>query len=268
MPRALWRSILLACLLLGPAPLALAQGAWQSQDIGNTVPGSTDITNGVFTIRGNGADIYGSQDAFRFVYVLADGDCEIQARVVAQEPLNDWSKAGVMIRQNPDAGSPHIHINRNPNPSHGIEWQVRPTPNGATNTQSAADVNTLPVWLRARREGNTFTTYFAPDVSGRPGAWTLHGPSTQVSMTNPVHVGLSVLSHVQGTLGSATFDNVVTSGTRRAGAGIVVSRAATARPAPSPAARVLASFLRPAWRSAAAIAPPLSPMATRPRPGA
>jgi hypothetical protein len=223
------RIAVLSLVLTLAAGWAFAQSGWQSADLGNTIPGSTNIAGGVFTIQGNGSDIYGNADDFRFVYLEADADCEIHARVVSQENTNEWAKAGVMIRQAVTAPSQHVHINRNPGDVHGIEFQYRTDPGGFTTGNYSGGVNVLPKWIRLKRVGNHFTSWHADDVGGRPGAWTEQG-QTDVTMSGKVYVGLSVLSHVNGTLSRDVFDNVVTTGTKKAGAGIIIARCRSIAP--------------------------------------
>ena len=97
---------------------AAAQGqGWRSVDIGNTLPGQTTIAGGVFTIRGDGYDIFGVADSFRFVYLSGKGDCEIMARLTTQTmtpPLSGGAKAGLMIRQDTTSNSAHALMCRMP----------------------------------------------------------------------------------------------------------------------------------------------------------
>ena len=54
------------------------ESLWSNQDIGAVgLAGSTSITNGVFTLTGAGADIWGAADAFHFTYQRLTGDGEI-----------------------------------------------------------------------------------------------------------------------------------------------------------------------------------------------
>ena len=61
---------------------------WQSADIGDTLAGSTSIAGGEITIVANGADIWGTADACRFVYQEVVGDFEMSARIVSMEAVN------------------------------------------------------------------------------------------------------------------------------------------------------------------------------------
>jgi len=104
------RSTVMQCLIVGMSMLlltnvAFSAGDWESADIGeNTEAGSTEIVGDVFTIVGNGTDIWGTADEFRYVYQEASGDFEISAHVVSQEVANEWSKTGLMVRQSLDPG--------------------------------------------------------------------------------------------------------------------------------------------------------------------
>jgi len=59
---------------------AFSADDWQSADIGDTEPGSTDIVGDVITITANGADIWDSADGCRYVYREVSGDFEISLR--------------------------------------------------------------------------------------------------------------------------------------------------------------------------------------------
>ena len=65
---------LLLWIIMGVSILVLAASAfsaddWKSEDIGVTDKGSTEIKGDVFTIRGNGADIWANADAFRYMSI-------------------------------------------------------------------------------------------------------------------------------------------------------------------------------------------------------
>ena len=224
-------AVILACVAA-----AYGQGGWQSLDIGGSAAGSTNIAGGVFTIEGNGTDIWDTADAFRFVYLEGTGDCEIMARVTAQEQTNAWAKAGVMIRQSLAAGSQHAFMCRTP--ANGMSMQGRQTANGISYNDNGG-ANAFPRWVWLRRTGNTFTGRYAADSGGQPGAWTATplGGSLAVTMTGTVYVGLAVTSHENGILSTAVFDNVVTTGTKKLGAAIIIGDAQRPR-SPEPPATV------------------------------
>ena len=53
--------------------------------------GGSAYTNGTFTIKGCGADIWSTSDQFQFAYVYDTGDFTITARV-ARKPANTSMK--------------------------------------------------------------------------------------------------------------------------------------------------------------------------------
>lgn len=174
---------------------------WQSQDIGSVgVAGSAFYNNGVFAVTGAGADIQGTADAFRFVYVPVTNDCTIIARVSSEQNVNPWSKAGVMIRESLAAGAVNAFVAVTP--ANGVTWQYRSTTGGGTSWNNTGGPN-APYWLMLVRGGNTFTGYCSPDGTN----WTQQGTATFTMAANAL-VGLGVTSHNSSSLGLATFDNV------------------------------------------------------------
>ena len=82
-----------------PPPPAPLPAPWTSRDIGAVgVTGSATASGGTFTVRGAGADIWNSADAFHFVHQPVSGDVDVVARVASVEYVANWVKAGVMIR--------------------------------------------------------------------------------------------------------------------------------------------------------------------------
>ena len=178
---------------------------WQSQDIGTVnLTGSVTFTNGQFTVSGSGADIWGTADGFRFVYVPVSGNFTITARVLSVQDTHGWAKAGVMIRASLTANSQHAFVCVTP--ANGVAFQYRSSAGG-----NSVNINTTglsaPYWVRLVRSGNTFTAYRSPDGV----TWTQIG-STTISMGTTVYAGLAVTSHDNSKLCTAVFDNVYVPG--------------------------------------------------------
>ncbi|HIJ54121.1 MAG TPA: hypothetical protein HPP66_13385, partial [Planctomycetes bacterium] len=182
------------------------------QDIGTpSAAGSYSVVNGVYTIEGDGEDIWGDTDDFYYVYTPLKGDGEIIAQVVSIEQTNDWAKAGVMIREQLTDTSSHAMMIATPpagtTDTYAFQWV-----NGATRDQNiqGGDV-TLPSWVKIVRTGDDFTGFYAPDMGGSPGDW-VQLSTTNISMAEDVYIGLCVTSHSDGVLCTAVFDNVTRTG--------------------------------------------------------
>jgi glucose/arabinose dehydrogenase/regulation of enolase protein 1 (concanavalin A-like superfamily) len=177
---------------------------WQTANIGNTgVTGSASFNNGTYTVSGSGGDIWGTVDAFRYVYQTISGDAEIRARVTGITNTNAWAKAGVMIRETLNNNSKHAMVAVTP--SNGVAFQRR-TSTGSSSTHTAA-TGSVPYWVRLVRSGNTFTAYRSSDGT----AWNQIGSAT-ITMSSTVLVGLPVTSHNNSMLCTATFTNVTVTG--------------------------------------------------------
>lgn len=175
---------------------------WSTQDIGSPgATGSAAYSAGTYTISGAGADIYGTTDAFRYVYESAVGDYTIVARVITQQNTNAYAKAGVMFRESTAAGS--IYVGVYVTPTSGLLFEYRSATNGSAGQVINLAGPAAPEWLKLARNGNTFTAYYSTNGT----AWTSAG-SVSVTMATTADVGLAVLSHAAGTLCTATFDNV------------------------------------------------------------
>ena len=178
---------------------------WQSQDVGAVgISGSASYSNGVFTVTGSGADIWGSADAFQFVYTTMTGDCTLIARVVSVQNIDGWSKAGVMIRSSLASNAPNAFVAVTP--GNGVTWQTRSSTNGSTANAVTGGLS-APYWVKLVRSGNTFTGYRSPGGTN----WTQQGTAT-FTMASTVYVGLAVTAHNNSGLCTAVFDNVTAPG--------------------------------------------------------
>jgi hypothetical protein len=178
---------------------------WTHQEIG-AVGAKGDASyapsTGVFTVKGGGADIWGTADAFHFAYQTMSGDGALVARVASVQNINSWTKAGVMIRETLDPSSTQATMFVSF--SKGAVFQRR-TITAGTSTSTAGPLVAAPYWVKLERIGSTFNAYSSPDGV----AWTLVGSDT-IAMGANVLVGFAVSSHTTTTAALATFDNVTT----------------------------------------------------------
>lgn len=174
---------------------------WISANIGSVgQPGSASFSSGLFTVAGSGADIWGTADAFRYVYQDLTGDGSIVARVNSQTNTDPWAKAGVMIRETTAANSKHAMMIVTP--TNGVAFQRRTSTAGTTTNTGVIGV-TAPVWFRLQRTGNTITASRSSDGTN----WTTVGSET-ITMASTVKVGLAVTSHNNSLTSTAVFSNV------------------------------------------------------------
>jgi regulation of enolase protein 1 (concanavalin A-like superfamily) len=193
----------------GAVTVTVAGGApalpspWEQRDIGSVgAAGDASLSGSTWTIRGSGADVWGTADAFHLVYQPMTGDGSVIARVASVQNVDQWTKAGVMIRETLTAGSAHAFMIVTPGGVKGLAFQRRTSANGLS-THTSGGGGTAPAWVKLTRSGSTITAFRSADGM----AWTLVG-SDSFSMAGTVYVGLAITSHADGALASATFDNV------------------------------------------------------------
>src|SRR6185312_15597503 len=135
--------------------------AWPGGDVGTVgAAGSFTQSGGTFTVKGSGADIWGTADEFQFVSAPLVGDGMITARVVSQTNTNAWAKAGVMIRESRAAGSTYTAVEVTP--AEGVTMQDRTLTNSSA-LSTLGPFTGAPSWVRVVRAGNTFSGYSSAD---------------------------------------------------------------------------------------------------------
>jgi hypothetical protein len=108
-----------------------------NQDIGSVgVAGSASEDNGLITVNGSGADLWGTSDEFHFAYTDMSGDGSIVAKVTSVENTNSLAIAGVMIRETTAAGSKYVVMGVRP-ATNGINMKLRTTTDGSTTGTSS-----------------------------------------------------------------------------------------------------------------------------------
>jgi subtilase family serine protease/acyl-CoA thioesterase FadM len=186
---------------------------WVDGDIGTTgLAGSASYNNATFTVNGAGARIYGTADAFNFVYQPLTGDGSIVARLVSFQGVSGpYTAVGVMIRDTLDPAAANAKTADWPS-SGGLYFDVRPAAGGSTTEAVTVGVPvTLPYWIKVVRSGNAYFSYASPDGVN----WTQVGTVQTVVMGQSVNIGLAVSSGNTAALATATFDNVTVNNTQQ-----------------------------------------------------
>jgi hypothetical protein len=173
--------------------------SWLDQDVGQVgIAGSATFTNGTFTVKGAGSQVWGTADSFHFAYQVLSGDGTIVARVVSISPTS--ATPGVMIR---DSLNPNAMSAFGAYYASNAYLNYRSTTAGNT-SQSSAAAGSLPYWLKLSRSGSTLNAYTSADGVN----WVAIGSSQTINMGQSVYIGLVVCSNNSSTLATATFDNV------------------------------------------------------------
>ena len=174
---------------------------WATQDIGSVgAAGGASFQNSTFSVIGSGTDIWGTADAFRYVYKQLTGDGQIIARVASLQNTDPWAKVGVMIRASLAANSAHAFMAISA--GSGAAFQRRLTTGGSSASSAGPNVK-APYWVKLVRSGKTFSGYVSTDGV----TWTLVGSDT-ITMATTVYLGLAVTSHSYATPCAATLDGV------------------------------------------------------------
>ncbi|MBN1419478.1 MAG: hypothetical protein JXP34_11920 [Planctomycetes bacterium] len=188
---------------------------WRAKDVGAALTGGIELLGGDGTpgspmdvdVWGSGTDIWGTADAFRFVYVEREGSFRITAEVPSFEYTNDWAKAGVMVRTSPCPSAMYAfaHVTPAVGTINGNDFQYRLVEGADAGLTGPTAAGTLVNWVRIERFGATMTAYLSSDGD----TWTLYGTQTLSGATGPVLVGLAVSSHDADLISRAEFRNVV-----------------------------------------------------------
>ena len=189
-------------LVTTEVPTATLPAPWVSTDLGAVTPaGTATFSNGTFTVKGSGTDIWETADQFQFVNQSITGDGEIIARVSALTNTNTYAKAAVMFRETLTANAKHAMTDITA--AAGVEFVSRDAIGGQSIAAGAA--GTTPKWLRMVRSGNVFTSYSSDNGT----TWTVIGTPRTIAMANTIYVGLAVTSHANGTLATGVFSDVI-----------------------------------------------------------
>lgn len=129
---------------VAPAPSAILPDGWSDSDIGNvgfTGGAAFDVPSTTFSVKAAGNDIWGTADAFHYVYRAVTGDGLIAARVRSLANTSASAKGGVMIRETLDAGAANAFVPVTP--TKGTMFQRR-TAAGAASVSTAGTLTKAP----------------------------------------------------------------------------------------------------------------------------
>lgn len=197
--------LLFSAGMLSAKPKAVPLKKFKHADIGSPV------TTGISTIKDNslnlvagGADVWGTKDEFGFSYIEQKGDFDFTARIESLSPTHQYTKAGLMAREDITDNCRHIFFQvfpdnsaRNKN-NGGYEFQYRANKSGEMKAIYPALANGTPefpvnypnTWIRLQRSGDAFTGYYSPDGQ----TWKVYTTYT-LKLPEKLYLGLAVTSH-------------------------------------------------------------------------
>lgn len=192
---------------------------FSSADIGAPrLRGETNLCDGGVDVVAAGADIWGTRDEFRFVYLERDGNFDIAVRVESLGFADPYTKAGIMARESLSDDSRHAYLQVFPdnsarnNNNGGYEYQYRLHAGGemkAIYPDSCVGEPQFPVkfpntWMRLARKGDVFIGYYGDDM----GHWKIFGV-LEIVLRQRLLLGMAVTSHNAGEYTTARFRDIV-----------------------------------------------------------
>jgi len=168
---------------------------WIAADIGTPLKGGQEkISDNSFNIWGGGADISSRADSFRFIYQSTlGGDLTMWVRVEGQDATGAGAKAGLMVRQSLEPGSPFYFVQVTPSDGAGPRYRTSLNGNAGPALPISAEAD-LPLWLKLVRKSNSFTAFTSTDGS----TWeqnfrtATHKNPRSLTLTEPVLYGFAV----------------------------------------------------------------------------
>jgi TolB protein len=182
-------------------------------DVGNPKRAGTtvfDPAKRTYTISGGGKNMWGTNDAFHFVWKKVSGDVTLTADVAfvgtSKEPHR---KACLLIRQSLDVDSAYADVVLHGDGSSGLQFRQRK----GDITRSIPGKTNAPVRLQIQYTGGSKVRSWLGDES------TQLAPAAFINVqkfTEPFYIGLGVCSHNDDELETAVFSNVkITQGAKR-----------------------------------------------------
>lgn len=174
------------------------------QDIGTVLHMGTvsyDSSDRIYTVTGSGENMWGTQDAFHFVWKKISGDVTLTADVeILGEGGDPHRKAALMIRQSldPDAAYADAAL-------HGdglTSLQFRDAKGNATHEVQSN--SSRPKRLRLTKRGTEF--YMSVAAAGEE--FKVAGGSAHFALKEPFYVGIGVCAHKKDRAEKAIFSNV------------------------------------------------------------
>jgi hypothetical protein len=173
-------------------------------DVGTVLhPGSVtfDADKRRYTVAGSGENMWGTKDAFHYVWKKASGDLALTAEVSflgqGKEPHR---KACLVIRQSLDADAAYVDVALHGDGLTSLQFREA---QGAATHEVQANVS-APDWLRIEKRGQYALLYLA--AKGEKPRFS--GAAVRLPLKEPFYIGLGVCAHNKDVTEQAVFANV------------------------------------------------------------
>jgi hypothetical protein len=182
-------------------------------DIGAVAkPGSVeyDAANKSYQVAGGGENMWGSIDAFHFVWKQASGEVSLAADIrLTGAGGHPHRKACLIIRQSLDPDSPYADAALHGDGLASLQYRDE---RGGPTREIQSNVS-APKRIRIEKEGE----YVFMSIAGENDTLHAAGGSFKIKFQEPFYLGLGVCAHDNNALEQAVFSNVeITSGKQKA----------------------------------------------------
>ena len=172
------------------------------QDIGVVrIPGtlSFDPKNGQYELNGEGANIWGDQDAFHFAWTTVQGDFILRARLEFEGSGADpHRKIGWMVRESLGDDAAHLSAALHGDGLTALQYRKS---TGSDTEEIRAEFE-APDILQLERRGDTFI------LSGARFGKAFEIIETSLELDSELFAGIYICSHREGVVEKAVFSNV------------------------------------------------------------
>jgi acetyl esterase/lipase len=174
-----------------------------NSDVGTVLhPGSVtfDTTSRTYTVAGSGENMWGTKDAFHYVWKKATGDLALTADVsFLGEGKEPHRKACLVIRQGLGADDAYVDAALHGDGLTSLQFRDA---KGAATHEVQANV-AAPARLRVEKRGKYVLLYLA----SKGEELRFSGAAVRLSFEEPFYVGLGVCAHNKDVIEKAVFSN-------------------------------------------------------------
>ncbi|GAB2977719.1 SMP-30/gluconolactonase/LRE family protein [Mucilaginibacter puniceus] len=198
-------ALILAVISINYSVSAQSIGIFEGQgDVGNVKPkgnATYNATTQQYTLTSSGANIWGTTDAFHYLWRKIKGDFILRANVrfIAHPGAADNRKLGLMIRSGLDAGAKYVDVARHGNNKSAIQYRLK---DNDSTRQIESKVLGADV-IQLERRGNVYTMSVA-----KQGDPFTNDIFTTDEIGDDVYVGIFLCAHNDKAVEKAIFSNV------------------------------------------------------------